>query len=97
MMDLARMLASSGQANRPASMLYFEHKGKHIYGTLISHHGYYELYGMPLWVYTEGEGPPEGSYLTYSNRGGPEAMVERQLNLLVFKGPIMVGLQVNYR
>ncbi|MFW9967518.1 MAG: hypothetical protein ACFFEA_10230 [Candidatus Thorarchaeota archaeon] len=68
MMDLARMLASSGQANRPASLLYFKHKGKHIYGTLISHHGYYELYGVPLWVYTEGEGPPDGSYLSYTNR-----------------------------
>lgn len=62
------MLASSGQGGRPASMLYFEHNGKHIYGTLITHHGYYELYGMPLWVYTEGEGPPEGSYLSYTNR-----------------------------
>ncbi|MFW9889486.1 MAG: hypothetical protein ACFFER_14965 [Candidatus Thorarchaeota archaeon] len=68
MMDLARMLASSGQGNRPASMLYFQHQGKHIYGTLISHHGYYELYGMPLWVYIEGDGPPEGSYLSYTHR-----------------------------
>lgn len=53
-------------------MLYFEDKGRHIYGTLISHHGYYELYGMPLWVYTEGEGPPEGSFLLYRNRDKEE-------------------------
>jgi hypothetical protein len=48
MIDLARMLVSWSQRERPASMLYFEHKGKHIYGTLISNHGYYEYYGLPL-------------------------------------------------
>jgi hypothetical protein len=68
MMELARMLVSSSQRDRPASILYFEHKGKHYYGTMISHHGYYELYGMPLWVYIEGEGPPEGSFLSYTSR-----------------------------
>lgn len=49
-------------------MLYFEHKGKHIYGTLISNHGYYQYYGLPLWVYFEGEGPPEGNFLSYKTR-----------------------------
>ncbi|RDE13225.1 MAG: hypothetical protein C4K49_08855 [Candidatus Thorarchaeota archaeon] len=68
MKDLARMLVSWSQRDRPASMLYFEHRGKHIYGTLISNHGYYEMYGLPLWVYTEGEAPPEGNFLTYKTR-----------------------------
>ncbi|TFG33505.1 hypothetical protein EU527_08110 [Candidatus Thorarchaeota archaeon] len=68
MTDLARMLVSWSQRDRPASMLYFEHKGKHIYGTLISNHGYYEHYGLPLWVHAEGDGPPEGNYLSYSTR-----------------------------
>jgi hypothetical protein len=66
--DLARMLVSSSQRDRMASMLYFEHNGKHIFGTLISHHGYYELYGMPLWVYTEREEGPTGSFLSYTSR-----------------------------
>lgn len=68
MKDLARMLVSWSQRDRPASMLYFEHRGKHIYGTLISNHGYYEMYGLPLWVYTEGEGPPKGNFLMYKTR-----------------------------
>jgi hypothetical protein len=68
MTDLARMLVSWSQRERPASMLYFEHKGKHIYGTLISNHGYYEHYGLPLWVHTEGDGPPKGSFLSYTTR-----------------------------
>ncbi|MFW9798933.1 MAG: hypothetical protein ACFFD9_00710 [Candidatus Thorarchaeota archaeon] len=69
MMELARMLVSSSQRDRPASMLYFEHEGKHIYGTLISHHGFFEAYGLPLWVYAEGDGPPdEGSFLSYTSR-----------------------------
>ncbi|UCE10203.1 MAG: hypothetical protein JSW61_14725 [Candidatus Thorarchaeota archaeon] len=74
MRDLARMLVSWSQRDRPASMLYFEHNGKHIYGTLISNHGYYEYYGMPMWVYTEGEGPPEGNFLSYKSR--PEESVQ---------------------
>jgi hypothetical protein len=68
MTDLARMLVSWSQRDRPASMLYFEHNGKHIYGTLISNHGYYENYGLPLWVHAEGDGPPKGNFLSYSTR-----------------------------
>jgi hypothetical protein len=68
MIDLARMLVSWSQRERPASMLYFEHKGKHIYGTLISNHGYYEMYGLPLWVHTEGDGPPKGNFIAYKGR-----------------------------
>ncbi|MDF1538204.1 MAG: hypothetical protein P1Q69_04820 [Candidatus Thorarchaeota archaeon] len=68
MTDLARMLVSWSQRDRPASMLYFEYKGKHVYGTLISNHGYYEMYGLPLWIYTEREVEPEGNFLAYSAR-----------------------------
>jgi hypothetical protein len=68
MVDLARMLVSWSQRDRPASMLYFEHDGKHIYGTLISNHGYYEYYGLPLWVYTEGDAKPAGNFLAYKTR-----------------------------
>lgn len=68
MLDLARMLVSWSQRDRPASMLYFEHDGKHIYGTLISNHGYYDQYGLPLWVHIDGDGPPKGNYLAYKSR-----------------------------
>jgi hypothetical protein len=68
MTDLARMLVSWSQRDRPASMLYFEHEGKHIYGTLISNHGYYEMYGLPLWIYTVREIEPEGNFLAYTAR-----------------------------
>lgn len=68
MTDLARMLVSWSQRDRPASMLYFVHNGKHIYGTLISNHGYYEMYGLPLWIHTEYENEPEGNFLAYTAR-----------------------------
>jgi len=68
MMDLARMLVSWSQRDRPASMLYFEHNGKHIYGTMISNHGYYEYQGLPLWIYTEGDSAPDGNFLAYRAR-----------------------------
>jgi hypothetical protein len=68
MKDLARMLVSWSQRDRPASMLYFEYRGKHIYGTLISNHGYFEWEGLPLWVYTEGDSPPHGNFLMYKTR-----------------------------
>ena len=68
MTDLARMLVSWSQRDRPASMLYFEHNGRHVYGTLISNHGYYDYYGLPLWIYTELEHEPEGIFLSYTAR-----------------------------
>lgn len=68
MTDLARMLVSWSQRDRPASMLYFEHEGKHVYGTMISNHGYYEYYGMPLWIYYEADEPPKGNFLAYKAR-----------------------------
>ena len=74
MKDLARMLVSWSQRDRPASMLYFEDKGKHIFGTLISNHGYYEFQGVPLWIYTEYNEPPKGSFLAYKAR--PKESVE---------------------
>lgn len=49
-------------------MLYFKHGGRHIYGTLISNHGYYEMYGLPLWIYTESDREPPGNFLAYSAR-----------------------------
>ena len=72
--DLARMLASWSQRDRPASMLYFEHNNKHIYGTLISNHGYYEYQGLPLWIYIETDSPPGGVFLAY--RARPKEVVE---------------------
>ncbi|NHI82885.1 MAG: hypothetical protein EAX81_01090 [Candidatus Thorarchaeota archaeon] len=67
--DLARMLlGSSAQRDRMPSMLYFEHEGKHVFGTMISHHGYYELYGLPLWIYTVTDEAPAGNFLSYSSR-----------------------------
>ncbi|MFW9978914.1 MAG: hypothetical protein ACFFEJ_12595 [Candidatus Thorarchaeota archaeon] len=74
MTDLARMLVSWSQRDRPASMLYFEYQGKHIYGTLISNHGYYEMYGLPLWIYIEYDGPPAGNFLAYKAR--PKESIE---------------------
>ena len=74
MTDLARMLVSWSQRDRPASMLYFEYEGKHIYGTLISNHGYYEMYGLPLWIYTELDEAPKGNFLSYKAR--PKESVE---------------------
>ena len=68
MTDLARMLVSWSQRDRPASMLYFEYKGRHVYGTLISNHGYYDYYGLPLWIYTELEHEPKGIFLSYTTR-----------------------------
>ncbi len=74
MEDLARMLVSWSQRDRPASMLYFELGGKHIFGTLISNHGYYEYQGVPLWIYTETNSGPEGNFLAYKAR--PKESVE---------------------
>lgn len=74
MTDLARMLVSWSQRDRPASMLYFEHNGQHIYGTLISNHGYYEMYGLPLWIHTIYDSAPAGNFLAYKTR--PKEAVE---------------------
>ncbi|MBD3407837.1 MAG: hypothetical protein GF411_17085 [Candidatus Lokiarchaeota archaeon] len=66
--DLARMLVSWSQRDRPASVMYFEYDGKHIFGTLISNHGYYEYMGLPLWIYIEHDSGPDGNFLAYQPR-----------------------------
>ncbi len=88
--DLARMLVSWSQRDRPANILYFEHEGKHIFGTLISHHGYYENYGIPLWVYTVEDAPPNGNFLQYSPR--PEEKVT--FVQVVSSEPMLVHLPI---
>ncbi len=74
MLDLVRMLVSWSQRDRPVTVLYFEHNGRHIYGTLTSNHGYYEMYGLPLWVFTEGNSAPTGNFIAYRSR--PKESVE---------------------
>ncbi len=72
--DLVRMLVFGSPRDRPANLLHFERDGKHIYGNLVPNHGYYEYYGLPLWIYVESDIPPDGKFIAYHSR--PEEKVD---------------------
>jgi len=63
--DLIRLLVAWGR-ERGTYMFYFEKEGKHVYGALIgSFPGYYELRGLPFFVYVVDDEPPKGNFIRY--------------------------------
>jgi len=68
LVDLARMLASRATREMTSNILYFEHKSKHIFGTMINNQGYYNWYGIPYWIYSKEDSPPETPFLAYEIR-----------------------------
>ncbi len=63
--DLVRLLVTWSR-ERGTHIFYFEKGGKHIYGALIgSFPGYYELRGLPLFMYIADKEPPKGNFIRY--------------------------------
>ena len=61
--DLARFAASHIALGQPAYILHFKHGDRHIYGTFLVYHDYYNLYGVPLFYYYESLEEVKGRYL----------------------------------
>lgn len=63
--DLVRLLVTWSR-ERGTHIFYFEKDGKHVYGALIgSFPGYYELRGLPLFIYIVDDKPPRGNFIRY--------------------------------
>ncbi len=65
LVDLVRLLVTWGR-ERGTHIFYFEKDGKHVYGALIgSFPGYYELRGLPFFIYIVDDKPPKGNFIRY--------------------------------
>lgn len=63
--DLVRFLVAWSR-ERGTHIFHFEKSGKHVYGALIgSFPGYYELRGLPLFIYFVDDKPPKGNFIRY--------------------------------
>ncbi len=52
---------------RTTNVLYFKQNNKHIYGAFTISLGYYELRGLPLFIWTVGE-EPKGVFIKYRSQ-----------------------------
>jgi len=56
---------------RTTNVLYFKQNNKHIYGAFTISLGYYELRGLPLFIWTEGN-EPKGGFIKYRSQPNEE-------------------------
>ncbi|MCG3217553.1 MAG: hypothetical protein KAR35_01020 [Candidatus Heimdallarchaeota archaeon] len=70
--DLLRLVVSSNQ--KSAHIFYFEKDGKHIYGTSNVIPAYYDLQGLPIFIWCEHESEPKGAFIYYKPMGEEEWM-----------------------
>lgn len=63
--NLIRLVQFWTMRERTASILHFKHGKKHIMGTITSVPGYYNLEGLPLFLYTEIDEAPRGPFIRY--------------------------------
>jgi hypothetical protein len=63
--NLARLVHFWTLRERTATILHFKKGNQHIMGTFTALPGYYELEGLPLFLYVEMEKGPEGPFIKY--------------------------------
>ncbi len=65
MSDLLKFLMAGSSRQNIINLYYFEYKGKHIYGALSSAFGYYDLRGLPIFIYVCHSEPPLENFIRY--------------------------------
>ncbi|MHA1911833.1 MAG: hypothetical protein ACTSYA_09075 [Candidatus Kariarchaeaceae archaeon] len=70
--DLLRLVVSSNQ--KAAHIFYFEKNGKHIYGASNVIPAYFNLKGLPIFIWCEHKTSPQGSFIYYKPMGTEEWM-----------------------
>jgi len=63
--DLVRLVHFWMLRKQSASILHFKDGDRHILGTFTALPGYYELEGLPLFLYVEVKDPPAGPFIRY--------------------------------
>ncbi len=65
--NLVRLVHWWAARERTATILYFKRGGKYIMGTMTSIPGWYNLHGMPLFLYVETDQGPKGIFIKYKS------------------------------
>jgi hypothetical protein len=68
--NLVRLVHFWTLRERTATILHFKRKGKYIMGTFTALPGYFQLEGLPLFLYVELDEGPKGPFIKY--RSDPE-------------------------
>lgn len=63
--NLVRLVHFWTLRERTATILHFKRGNKHIMGTFTALPGYYNLEGLPLFLYVESDDPPKGPFIKY--------------------------------
>ncbi len=63
--NLVRLVHWWAARERTATILYFKQGNHYIMGTMTSIPGWYELQGMPLFLYVETTEKPKGVFIKY--------------------------------
>ncbi|MHA2426780.1 MAG: hypothetical protein ACXADB_01960 [Candidatus Hermodarchaeia archaeon] len=63
--NLVRLVHWWAARERTATILYFKKGEKYIMGTMTSIPGWYNLEGMPLFLYVETDKKPKGVFIKY--------------------------------
>ncbi len=63
--DLVRLVNFWTMRERTATILHFKKGEKHILGTFTALPGYYNLEGLPLFLYVETNKAPKASFIKY--------------------------------
>jgi hypothetical protein len=65
MADLLRFLMAGSTRQHIINVYYFEYKGEQIFGALTSAFGYYDLRGLPIFIYVRHPNPPSENFIQY--------------------------------
>jgi hypothetical protein len=63
--NLVRLVHWWAARERTATILYFKQNDRYIMGTMTSIPGWYDLQGMPLFLYVETTQKPKGVFIKY--------------------------------
>ncbi len=63
--NLVRLVSFWTMRERTATLLHFKKGNRHILGTYTILPGYYNLEGLPLFIYIEQEESPKGPFIKY--------------------------------
>ncbi len=87
--DLARMLAARGPREQAPSILLFNHNSKFILGTISTMHGWYDFYGLPIFIYVTLDEKPKGHFLQYESNSDKATCVDNASSPGKFYFPII--------
>ncbi len=87
--DLARMLAARGPREQAPSILLFKDDTKFILGTISTMHGWYDFYGLPIFIYVSLDEEPNGHFLQYESNQDKASCVDNASSPGKFYFPII--------